>query len=92
MNARGSLINLIGTISEGGMIYMPSRSLSSPVNYYHGKNQDSLWGGFERVKKLLKESTKKINIQFLPKYLPFLNPIELAFNIIKTQIKHKEIK
>ena len=47
---------------------------------------------FERVRNLLKESTKKINIEFLPKYSPFLNPIELAFNIIKTEIKHKEIK
>ncbi|KNZ52120.1 hypothetical protein VP01_3686g1 [Puccinia sorghi] len=44
---------------------------------------------FERVKNLLKESTRKINIKVLPKYLLLLNTIELAFNIIKTQIKHK---
>ncbi|KNZ54621.1 hypothetical protein VP01_289g3 [Puccinia sorghi] len=33
------------------------------------------------------EPTKKIDIKFLPKSLPFLNPIELEFNIIKTEIK-----
>ena len=45
---------------------------------------------FERVFNLLKESTKKIKIEFLPKYSPFLNPIELAFNIIKTDLKKKK--
>ena len=47
---------------------------------------------FEQVQRLLKESEKKIEIEFLPKYSPFLNPIELAFNIIKIQIKHTEIQ
>jgi transposase len=47
---------------------------------------------FERVCNLLKESTKKIKIEFLPKYSPFLNLIKLVFNIIKTDVKHKEIK
>ena len=44
---------------------------------------------FERV--LIKESAKKLETKFLPKYLPFLNPIELAFNILKTHIKHTNI-
>ncbi|KNZ45362.1 hypothetical protein VP01_81g5 [Puccinia sorghi] len=30
---------------------------------------------FERVRNLLKESSKKIKIKFLPKYSPFLNPL-----------------
>ena len=47
---------------------------------------------FEWVKNLLKESTKKIEMEFLPKYSPFLNPIKLAFNIIKTEVKHSEIQ
>ena len=47
---------------------------------------------FERVCNLLKESLKKIDIEFLPKYSPFLNPIELAFNIIKIDVKHKDIR
>ncbi|KNZ51345.1 hypothetical protein VP01_3992g2 [Puccinia sorghi] len=47
---------------------------------------------FQQVKNLLKESTKKINIEFLPKYSLLLNKIELALNIIMTQIKYKEIK
>ncbi|KNZ54124.1 hypothetical protein VP01_3036g1 [Puccinia sorghi] len=33
----------------------------------------------------------KIKIEFLPKYSPFLNPINLAFNIIKINVKHKDI-
>ena len=57
---------------------------------------DNTWihGGddFERVQNLLKESSKKIEIEFLPKYSPFLNPIELAFNIIKTKVKHSNIR
>ncbi|KNZ51341.1 hypothetical protein VP01_3997g2 [Puccinia sorghi] len=48
---------------------------------------DNAWihGGdnLERVWNLLKEASKKIEIEFLPKYLLFLNPINLAFNIIK---------
>ncbi|KNZ55987.1 hypothetical protein VP01_2527g5 [Puccinia sorghi] len=28
---------------------------------------------------------------FLPKYSPFLNPIELAFNILETRVKHTKI-
>ncbi|KNZ61959.1 hypothetical protein VP01_132g12 [Puccinia sorghi] len=39
---------------------------------------------FERVRLLIKESAKKLDTEFLPKYSPFLNPIELAFNILKT--------
>ncbi|KNZ61634.1 hypothetical protein VP01_1376g1 [Puccinia sorghi] len=38
------------------------------------------------------DDPKKINIKFLPKCSLFLNPIKLAFNIIKTQIKHRAIK
>ncbi|KNZ44528.1 hypothetical protein VP01_9072g1, partial [Puccinia sorghi] len=34
----------------------------------------------------------KIEIKFLPKYLPFLNPIELDFNISKIDVKHKDIQ
>ncbi|KNZ55468.1 hypothetical protein VP01_266g3 [Puccinia sorghi] len=115
INARESLINLIGAMLEGEMIYFkllnkdgkkkmgmtsinickflvrlqdhcPAQSIIIMDNtrIHSGDN-------FKRVKNLLKESTKKIHIEFLPKYLLFLNPIELAFNI-KTQIKHKEIK
>ncbi|KNZ48471.1 hypothetical protein VP01_564g5 [Puccinia sorghi] len=115
-NARGSLINLIGAMSEGGMIYfgllnedgkkkMGTTSIDicnflvrlqdhCPAQSIIIMDNTRIHGGddFEQVKNLLKESTKKTNIEFLPKYLPFLNPIELAFNIIKTQIKHKEIK
>jgi transposase len=47
---------------------------------------------FKQFRNLLKESDKKLKIEFLPKYSPFLNPIELAFNIIKINVKHKEIK
>jgi transposase len=47
---------------------------------------------FEKVRSLLIKSTKKIAIKFLPKYSPFLNPIELAFNIIKTHVRHTAIK
>ena len=56
---------------------------------------DNAWihGGddFERVQNLLKESSKKIEIEFLPKYSPFLNLIKLAFNIIKIKVKHSNI-
>ncbi|KNZ60369.1 hypothetical protein VP01_15642g1, partial [Puccinia sorghi] len=31
-------------------------------------------------------------IEFLPKYSPFLNPIKLVFNIIKIDVKNKEIQ
>ena len=47
---------------------------------------------FERVRSLIKESAKKLKIEFLPKYSLFLNPIELAFNIIKTHVKHTKIR
>ena len=36
-------------------------------------------------------SFKKLETKFLPKYLPFLNPIKLAFNILKTHVKHTDI-
>ena len=57
-------------------------------------DKSKIHGGedFEQVWNLLKESDKKIKIEFLPKYSPFLNPIELAFKIIKIDVKHKEIK
>ena len=47
---------------------------------------------FERVRLLIKESAKKLNTKFLPKYSLFLNPIELAFNILKTHVKHTDIR
>ncbi|KNZ58025.1 hypothetical protein VP01_2012g2, partial [Puccinia sorghi] len=47
---------------------------------------------FDCIQMLLKESSKKIGIDFLPKYSPFLNPIKLVFNIIKIDVKHKEIQ
>lgn len=47
---------------------------------------------FEKVCNLLKESEKNLEIEFLAKYSPFLNPIKLAFNIIKINVKHKEVK
>lgn len=40
---------------------------------------------------LLKGSSKKINIEFRPKYWPFLNPINLDFKIIKIDVKHTGI-
>ncbi|KNZ61675.1 hypothetical protein VP01_1371g4 [Puccinia sorghi] len=46
---------------------------------------------FDCIQTLLKESLKKIGIEFLPK-LPFLNPIKLVFNIIKIDVKHKKIQ
>ncbi|KNZ64258.1 hypothetical protein VP01_104g6 [Puccinia sorghi] len=46
---------------------------------------------FERVQSLIKESAKKLKTKFLAKYSPFLNPIELAFNILKTHFKHTKI-
>ena len=47
---------------------------------------------FETVQSLLIKLTQKIAIDLLPKYFPFLNPIELAFKIIKIYVKHMEIK
>ncbi|KNZ51228.1 hypothetical protein VP01_4037g1 [Puccinia sorghi] len=39
---------------------------------------------FERVQLLIKESAKTLDTEFLSNYSPFLNPIELTFNILKT--------
>ncbi|KNZ48443.1 hypothetical protein VP01_5669g1 [Puccinia sorghi] len=97
-DARGSIINIIGAMYEKNgdilnqhfLLSFPSRSLSFQVNHYHGQSQDGWWGQVS-AQNLVKESTKKINIEFLPKYSPFLNPIELSFNISKIEITHKEI-
>ncbi|KNZ44529.1 hypothetical protein VP01_9071g1, partial [Puccinia sorghi] len=115
-NSRASLINLIGAMLVGGMIYFEllnkdgkkktGTTLINICNFLvhlqdHCPAQSiiimdntRIHGGdnFERIKNLLKESTRKINIKFLPNYLLFLNPIGLGFNMIRTQIKHKEIK
>ncbi|KNZ64404.1 hypothetical protein VP01_1032g1 [Puccinia sorghi] len=42
---------------------------------------------FEQDQLLIEESAKNLDTEFLPKYSPFLNPIELAFNILKTHTK-----
>ena len=110
------MINLVGAMSEEGMIYYellnedgkkksgttatdicnflvrlqdqcPTNSIIVMDNAPIHRGEDFDW-----VRNLLKESSKKINIEFLPKYSPFLNPIELAFNIIKIDVKHKEIQ
>ncbi|KNZ48947.1 hypothetical protein VP01_5309g2, partial [Puccinia sorghi] len=47
---------------------------------------------FDRIQMLLKQSLKKIGTEFLPEFLLFLNPIKLAFNMIKIDVKHKEIQ
>jgi len=44
---------------------------------------------FEETKESLKES-KGINLEFLPPYSPFLNPIEYSFHSIKTYVRSKE--
>lgn len=31
----------------------------------------------------------QINLRFLPKYSPELNPCELAFNVIKSHLRHR---
>ncbi|MBW0543856.1 hypothetical protein O181_083571 [Austropuccinia psidii MF-1] len=46
---------------------------------------------FEEVKELLK-SSKRIRLEFLPPYSPFLNPIELSFHSIKSYVRSKEPK
>ncbi|KNZ57933.1 hypothetical protein VP01_2039g6 [Puccinia sorghi] len=45
----------------------------------------------ERVQSLIKESAKKLERKFLPKYSPFLNTIELALKVLKTHFKHTKI-
>ncbi|WAR55341.1 hypothetical protein PtB15_6B80 [Puccinia triticina] len=107
-NVRGSMINLIGAMSEEGMPYyeLLNKDGKKRLEQLHSTydhcstgsiivmDNAKIHGGedFERVRNLLKELDKKIEIEFLPKYSPFLNPIELAFNIIKINVKHKEIK
>ncbi|KNZ53369.1 putative signal peptide protein [Puccinia sorghi] len=92
-NARGPMINLFGAMSEEGMIYF--ELLNEDGKKKTGTILTDIWEDFNRIQMLLKESSKKIGIDFLPKYSPFLNPIELVFNIIKIDVKqsgHARVK
>ncbi|MBW0495988.1 hypothetical protein O181_035703 [Austropuccinia psidii MF-1] len=46
---------------------------------------------FDEVKEML-EFSKVIKLEFLPPYYPFLNPIELRFNSLKSFAHSKEPK
>ncbi|KNZ60130.1 hypothetical protein VP01_1606g1 [Puccinia sorghi] len=93
-NARGLMIKLVSAMSEEGMIHFELLNKDGKKTGTTSTDICNFLGGedFNCIQTFHKDSLKKIGIEFLPKYSPFLNPIELVFNIIKIDVKHKEIQ
>jgi transposase len=75
---RSFLFDLANKIPKNSLLIMDNAKI-----HHANKLDDSMW-------EMLKNQYG-IDHHFLPAYSPFLNPIEYAFNHVKSEIKGKEL-